>query len=390
MSSRHRRRHRHRRPRIIRRPLLTNEQILVWADDHHARTGRWPRCTDLHVAGDQNEKWRNIDQTLRDSGRGLEGGSSLAKLLARHRGVRNIGALANLLESRILAWADAHRARTGQFPHSKKDFGPIANAPGEKWPNIDQMLRDGGRGLPGGSSLARLLAEGRGVRNIHDLSDLTEEQILAWAESHHHRTGRWPRQGSGAIADAPGETWSGVFHAVVNGIRGLRGGESVAQLLSRRLGKPNHLAVPRLTLLQILAWADAHRERSGRWPRVAEGPILEVPGETWARIDMALREGLRGLKGGSSLPRLLARRRGARNKAQTPGLTVRQILKWAETHVRRTGRWPRKESGPIRESPDNTWSAIDSALQEGNRGLPGGDTLVRLLAREMGVEAKKK
>jgi hypothetical protein len=35
--------------------------------------------------------------------------------------------------------------------------GPVAEAPGEKWREIDQALRSGFRGLQGGDSLARLL-----------------------------------------------------------------------------------------------------------------------------------------------------------------------------------------------------------------------------------------
>jgi hypothetical protein len=60
-----------------------------------------------------------------------------------------------LTVEQILAWADAYHARTGEWPSSCA--GPVADAPGEKWVNIDQALRAGVRGLPGGDSLARLL-----------------------------------------------------------------------------------------------------------------------------------------------------------------------------------------------------------------------------------------
>ena len=56
-----------------------------------------------------------------------------------------------------LAWADAHRARTGSQPHDRS--GPVADAPGETWGNIDRALRHGRRGLPGGTSLSWLLAQ---------------------------------------------------------------------------------------------------------------------------------------------------------------------------------------------------------------------------------------
>jgi hypothetical protein len=68
----------------------------------------------------------------------------------------------------------------------------------------------------------------------------------------------------------------------------------------------------RLTVAQILAWADAHRAWAGDWPRTGSGPVPQGPGETWRRIDNALRYGLRGLPGGSSLARLLEQERGVR------------------------------------------------------------------------------
>jgi hypothetical protein len=69
---------------------------------------------------------------------------------------------------------------------------------------------DGGRGMPGGSALVQRLAERRLVRNPQDLSQLTQRQILAWADAHERSTGTWPIRNSGPFPQAPGETWSGV------------------------------------------------------------------------------------------------------------------------------------------------------------------------------------
>jgi hypothetical protein len=136
-----------------------------------------------------------------------------------------------------------------------------------------------------------------------------------------------------------------------------------------------------LSIEKILIWADAHRARTGRWPVVASGPVGVSPGQTWQAVNQALARGGRGLPGGSSLARLLAERRGRRNKARTPPLTAGQVLRWADAHFRRTGLWPTPASGPVAEAPGENWRALASALWAGNRGLRGGDTLRRFLLR---------
>src|SRR5207249_244766 len=102
-------------------------------------------------------------------------------------------------------------------------------------------------------------------------------------------------------------------------------------------------------------------------------------GETWANVDAALRLGLRGLRRGSSLARLLARYRQVINLADRPPLSEDSILLWADRHHRRTGDWPTRESGPVPRSGGETWLAIDSALHRGSRGLAGGSSLAELL-----------
>jgi hypothetical protein len=364
-------------------PPLTVHQILDWADNYRARTGTWPKTSTGAVdGGPDGENWRRLDNALRLGLRGLPGGSSLARLLAACRGVRNIKDLPPLTEARIGAWARDHRRRTGAWP--TRNSGPVLGAAGEVWANLDTTLREGGRGLPGGSCLARLLAERCGVRNRLGLPPLSVEQILAWADRYHRRTGGWPRASSGPIPEVPGETWRAVDAALRGGRRGLRGSSSLARLLARERGVRNRRQLPRLTRRQILTWADAHRRRTGKWPTCASGPIPEAPGETWKAVGTALVQGLRGLRGGSSLAKLLARAGRKRNRARLPRLTVGQILDWADRHRRRTGAWPTYHSGNI-AGTEETWAAVDRALRLGRRGLPGGDSLAELLRRRRGV-----
>jgi hypothetical protein len=114
---------------------------------------------------------------------------------------------------------------------------------------------------------------------------------------------------SGPIAAEPEETWSGVNAALSVGQRGLPGGSSLAQLLERERGVPNLNFPPRLTVAQVLAAADAHRARTGRWPTMESGPVPELKVDSWRHIYVALIKGRRGLPKGLSLPKLLAKHR---------------------------------------------------------------------------------
>src|SRR5262245_7306945 len=131
-------------------------------------------------------------------------------------------------------------------------------------------------------------------------SHLSVEKILAWADAHHERIGDWPNKRSGDVKGGRNVTWGGIDSALSNGLRGLPGGSSLARLLAESRGRRNHLDSPPLTIEQILAWADAHHERTGEWPlKERSGHVQEAPHETWAAIHAALRVGGRGLPGGT-------------------------------------------------------------------------------------------
>jgi hypothetical protein len=287
---------------LRRPPPLSLVRILKWADDHHRFTGSWPRTSSGPVRANLNESWRRIDRALRVGYRGLPGGGSLPRLLARERGARNHKALRPLSEEEILAWAKEHKARTGTWPNLHS--GPISTAPGETWGAVETALREGCRGLPGGSSLGKFLARRLGVRTKAGVSKLTVRLILRWADEHHARTGHWPHCGSGPLQAAPAEHWKAIDTALRLGCRGLAGGSSLALLLAQRRGARSRAKPPRLSLDDILRWAEAHRERTGRWPMQDAGPVVEAPAETWKGVEMALYKGRRGLPGGLTLARL--------------------------------------------------------------------------------------
>jgi hypothetical protein len=276
----------------------------------------------------------------------------------------------------LLAWADAHHRRTGEWP--KATSGRIWGTSNETWRGVNGALYSGFRGLPGGSSLAQLLQTHRSIRNRGNLPCLEIAQILVWADAFHRCTGRWPKKNSGPIKQSPGDTWSAVHAALSCGARGLPKGSSLSKLLVK------HRKAGKLSIRQILAWADQHHRRSGKWPKRLSGKIEGTVHETWSGVDQALRAGLRGLNAGSSLARLLARRRGVRNTHALPVLNVAQVLRWCDAHRRRTGKWPTTHGGVIPRSGGETWGSIRTALRYGRRGLPQ-TTLANLLREHRSV-----
>jgi hypothetical protein len=287
----------------MRRPVLTVPQILAWADAFHKATGSWPKRDSGRIIGSLGENWSAVNLALRNCGRGLHVPCiSLARLLEEQRGVRNRGRLPKFTVRQIVAWTIAHYERTSTWPtHSS---GPIRGAPGETWFAVDKSLRNGTRGLKGGSSLFRLLVEHHHVRRHRRVPAITTDQILAWADAHFARFKCPPNQTSRRIPGTSGITWGAVDQMLDEGYRGLPGGSSLSLLLDGRYPVRSRHPAP-LRISQILRWAKAYFREHRKWPHVKSAGFAGDSGITWGAVHQALRGGYRGLPGGSSLSKLL-------------------------------------------------------------------------------------
>ncbi len=229
--------------------------------------------------------------------------------MARRKGLRKSRIRPPLTIEQILKWADQHFEEHGRYPNVNS--GVVTGTFDEVWRRLDEGLCQGHRELPKKprSSLAQLLEKHRGVRNSEFPPKLVPDKIAKWAHQHFLKTGKWPRANYGEIDGVPGETWMAIDMALRKGKRGLEKGSSLAKFLMRRFGVRNLSELPKFTVKQILAWADAHIARTGRRPVAKAGPIAEAPGETWLAVDKALHKGSRGLRGKQSLAQLLNRYR---------------------------------------------------------------------------------
>jgi len=298
------------------------------------------RSPGLPINGQQASKGSN-----QPGGRGVAKDTSSVRDSARHVSGSQAAAPADLTVERILSWADAFHAANGQWPSGRVDSGsgPVEGAPGETWQGINRALALGGRGLPGDSSLAELLDEHRGVPLPDMGPKALADKIWAWEQE------QFPVRGP------------------------------------RRRVQPEYRR-PKLTIADILAWADAHHRATGEWPHNRMGPVQGTFFEfTWRVIDSSLARGLRGLPGASSLAQLLAEHRDL-----GPPLTIDQVLEWAVAHHAATGHWPTSTSGPVRGAEDENWARLDTLLRTGGRGLPRGGNLLLLLEKYRRVRAGRK
>jgi hypothetical protein len=66
------------------------------------------------------------------------------------------------------------------------------------------------------------------------------------------------------------------------------------------------------------------------------------------------------------------------------------VLDWAGAYRARHGRFPCVLSGPIPETPGETWKKVDEALARGGRGFPGGSSLHQLLKQHLEAPDNRK
>jgi hypothetical protein len=95
----------------------------------------------------------------------------------------------------------------------------------------------------------------------------------------------------GPIAEAPGETWLAVNHALRRGSRGLQGGASLAELLAVERDVRNRVNLPPLNRKVILRRAVSFHRRMGHWPTKSSKAVPEVPGDSWQMLEEALLHG---------------------------------------------------------------------------------------------------
>jgi superfamily II DNA or RNA helicase len=275
-----------------------------------------------------------------------------------------------LTEPQIIEAAKSFHQIHGKWPTQYSEE-PVPGMPGENWSSIDTAGQTGLRGIARGRSLSRIL------EHLKDDNLLTEEQIVRAAKAFFKIHGQWPtRHSKESVPGMPEATWSGIHYTSSRGYRGLVNRKSLAAILEpfsgqRKWGRP-------LTEKLIIEAARAFFKKHKKWPgQASKESVPGIPGETWDAINQAGQRGLRGIKKGRTLSKILAPLKGLPKATR---LTEKKIIKAARCFFKEHGKWPTnrsKESVP--GMPNENWPAISSAGRRGNRGLEKGRTLAKIL-----------
>jgi len=128
-----------------RRPVLDEDLILSWADEHFRRTGRWPGSRSVVVQAVPTERWSSVCCALSLGRRGLPDGSSLSRILPQCGG-RN-ATRGRLGVATVAEWLRRHAERHVPFPsvrchrgRSRRDLGDRGGRPGQGLPRTAGRL----------------------------------------------------------------------------------------------------------------------------------------------------------------------------------------------------------------------------------------------------------
>lgn len=294
----------------------------------------------------------------------------------------------DLTEEMIIEAAQKYLDREGKLPSAVSGDATADFGFPETWVSVNQNLTAGYRGLPGGSSIPKLLIK-HGLKDTKP--DLTEAAILHAAQEFKTRTGQLPETRDGdATADFGfPETWAAVDSALQGGYRGLSGNSSLSKLLIAHGLKSEK---PDLTEEGIIEAARKCIMRTGELPsenRADDATADFGFPETWKSVGGALRSGLRGLSSGTTLSKLLTKH-GL--KSEKPDLTESAIIESAKKCLARTGKLPTTDRGDDATEDfgfPETWAGVNQALRVGFRSLSGGSSLHKLFLEHGLKDANK-
>jgi hypothetical protein len=175
----------------------------------------------------------------------------------------------------------------------------------------------GRHGLQGGRSLSQLIEIHLDIKNRLNCPDLSESIIEKWALEYIAKHKKRPSGDSSDVVNPSlekewqGITWCAINNALRRGNRGLRKYKSLSEFLNIKLGKIKRNKYAMVSNTIIIDWIKQFKIKYRRNPKLMDGKIEFADGQyfgmSWRSINECLRNGYRGLIGGSSLKEIVSK-----------------------------------------------------------------------------------
>lgn len=315
--------------------LVSNEilPISVWGGLRKTQLEALPGMRT--VCYDRQEQWlRELEDILLDKGAIVPAKTVKVKIQREEK--------PSFTEQKIVEWMklfyeheeECSPDREGKYPSNgdhtvweRDSEGNWVEVKGENWHStIEPALRDGGRALPGGSSIHKLKKKYGLTQKL-----LAKETIRDWCQLFYERAkqtrGRgkcptvldkivWERDSEGIWVQVKGERWDKINGALRKGFRGLPGGSSLNELMEEYSITDNFTEEEIVKYFRLFyeKTKEDSDDRIGRypnngdpivWDRDKDGNWIVVQDESFSgTIESALRNARRGMPGGSSIAKI--------------------------------------------------------------------------------------
>lgn len=328
------------------------------------RTGKLPtKLTPGHIAALGYVTWNAVDRALYHGFHGLPGGSSLSLIQEGFIKLSARGKIHELpmeqFDEVICEW---HRER-GMWP-SKSTKGRCDRLR-VSWGTIHDNL------VKKGTSLAAVVA--RLSNQSYRKKNWTITELERLVLSHYERCGEWPSLATQGFAPETTMSWTAISERLRNN------GSSLAMIVAK-LANTTYKH-EEFTMRQFEEMITEEHERSGNWP--TDNSKGYAPGTTlsWCAVGVRLR------KLGTTLSCVVDRLSGRTPLRQK--LSEQLIEKWVIDWMRHTGMEPGPKTEGTIPGTSLSWANINDNLKYGKRGLPGGDSLTKMVARIKARKIKK-
>ncbi len=353
---------------------LSEDAIIEAAQTFFSIHGKVPNVkTKEPVPGMKGETWRALNAAGAGGYRGLKKGRTLAVILGRVKDDRKQEYL--LSEDVIVEAVRKFFTVHGRLPCARSKE-PVPTLSRESWSSINTAGARGKRGLTKGRTLAVIIAPLKEELGI--AKGLSEALIVSAARKYYEKHGMLPNtKTKDSFLDSGDDTWISINSAIVQGLRGLPKGLSLSTILDPlkdEFGLGNQLEES-----SIIQAAREFYLLHGKLPSAITKELVPgMEGETWTAINMAGQVGTRSLTKGRTLAVILAplkKELGLINE-----LTEEAVIQAARLFFITHNRLPSVDSKePVPGIEGNTWRSINMAGTRGNRSLPKGRTLSKIL-----------